>query len=668
MSKKYVQKILNFGACSNDIEPDRQPRPAASALELKKPTPKRKVGNENTKVKRRKWDDDYIKYGFFLPQSEETSLVPSAQCMFCSATYRNSCLAPSKLRNHLQTKHAIHQNKSVQFFKKQHDYLYNQQSALKSLVRNTSANTKPLLFSSFQIAHVLMQQKKPYSEAESVIKPCLKIVANLCHGGKQAVDKVEQIPLSNDTMSVRGSMIADDIKQQLIAKLKEAPCFALQLDETADIKHDAQLIVYCRFPDKSVKKIVEHFLFCLPVGVQTTGEFIFSKLDEFFLNENLSWQNCVAVTTDGAAAMTGKHRGATALIKLRSPECKLLHCILHREALASKKLRAHSSDKASELDKLMSDVVKIVNAIRPKAKTSRLFFKLCDEMSANHKTLLLHSEVRWLSRGKVLQRVLLLRNELYKFLKSRNDESGLLFEDDIWISKLHYMASVFNHLNQLNLSLQGKGGDIFDVSGKIETMKLKIKTWQSNVGKNNLSNFPNLENYMKECNWEDNAPELENRITTIILDHLQLLSENFEMYFPTKLHQDLEKEMWIINPFIADHLSQTNLGDMMETLLELHNDFSQKSFFKTHPYYGDYWVSLLEFPEYKTIALKALQELVLMPTTYLSEKGFSCLVELKTKKRNALKCVDSSMRVALERLIHPRFEKLVAKVQEHPSH
>jgi len=72
MSKKYVQKILNFGACSNDTEPVRQPRPAASALELKKTTPKSKVGNENTKVKRRKCDDDYIKYGFFLPQSEET--------------------------------------------------------------------------------------------------------------------------------------------------------------------------------------------------------------------------------------------------------------------------------------------------------------------------------------------------------------------------------------------------------------------------------------------------------------------------------------------------------------------------------------------------------------------------------------------------------------------
>ena len=37
----------------------------------------------------------------------------------------------------------------------------------------------------------LRTKKKPYSEAESVIEPCLKIVANLLHGGKQVVDKVE---------------------------------------------------------------------------------------------------------------------------------------------------------------------------------------------------------------------------------------------------------------------------------------------------------------------------------------------------------------------------------------------------------------------------------------------------------------------------------------------
>ena len=148
--------------------------------------------------------------------------------MFCNVTYGNQNLIPSKLRNHLENKHNIHRNKSEQFFKKQYDYLCKQKTALQSLVINNSYNKNALVLSSFQTAHVLMLQRKPYTEPESAITPCLKIVANLLHGGKNVLEKVQQIPLSNDTMTVRNGIIAEDIKEQLIAKLIEAPCFALQ--------------------------------------------------------------------------------------------------------------------------------------------------------------------------------------------------------------------------------------------------------------------------------------------------------------------------------------------------------------------------------------------------------------------------------------------------------
>ena len=69
-----------------------------------------------------------------------------------------------------------------------------------------------------------------------------------------------------------------------------------------------------------------------------------------------------------------------------NPNCKFLHCILCHEALSSKKLKTNFSDEASKLEKLMSDVVEIVNAIHLKTKPSRLFSKLCDEMFADHKT------------------------------------------------------------------------------------------------------------------------------------------------------------------------------------------------------------------------------------------------------------------------------------------
>ena len=87
-----------------------------------------------------------------------------------------------------------------------------QNTALQSLIINNLAIKKTLLLSSFQIAIALMQQKNPYTEAESVSKACLKIVAHLLHGGRYAEEKVQQTPLSEDTMTVQSAMIAEDIK------------------------------------------------------------------------------------------------------------------------------------------------------------------------------------------------------------------------------------------------------------------------------------------------------------------------------------------------------------------------------------------------------------------------------------------------------------------------
>ena len=61
-----------------------------------------------------------------------------------------------------------------------------------------------------------MQQKKPCTEAESVNKSCWKIVGDLLQGRTNALKKVQQIPLSNNTMTVQSAMTAEEIKQQFI--------------------------------------------------------------------------------------------------------------------------------------------------------------------------------------------------------------------------------------------------------------------------------------------------------------------------------------------------------------------------------------------------------------------------------------------------------------------
>ena len=74
--------------------------------------------------------------------------------------------------------------------------------------------------------------------------------------------------------------------------------------------------------------------------------------------------------------------------------------MLQREALVAKTM----TSKERTLVEVFSDVVKIINEIRTKPTVSCSFTDFCQKSLAEHDTLILHSEVRFLSRGMVLQR------------------------------------------------------------------------------------------------------------------------------------------------------------------------------------------------------------------------------------------------------------------------
>lgn len=81
----------------------------------------------------------------------------------------------------------------------------------------------------------------------------------------------------------------------------------------------------------------------------------------------------------------------------RNPNVIVTHCFLHRGALLAKTLQAN-------LVPVLDDV-HTVNFVQSKPVKSWTFASLCEEMGMEHKALLFHTEVRWLSRGKALTRL-----------------------------------------------------------------------------------------------------------------------------------------------------------------------------------------------------------------------------------------------------------------------
>jgi hypothetical protein len=112
------------------------------------------------------------------------------------------------------------------------------------------------------------------------------------------------------------------------------------------------------------------------------------------------------------AAMTGRLSGLVSWIKKENNSVISNHCIIRRQALASKKLNPILHDTLTE-------AVKVIYFIKSRTLNTRLFRQICAQMDSEHIGLLFHSEIQWLSRGTVLKRLFELRHEVNLILKNR---------------------------------------------------------------------------------------------------------------------------------------------------------------------------------------------------------------------------------------------------------
>ena len=114
--------------------------------------------------------------------------------------------------------------------------------------------------------------------------------------------------------------------------------------------------------------------------------------------------------------------------------------------------------------------------IKASALNNRIFHKLCKKFNAEHSNLLYHTEVCWLSRDKVIQRVFELRDELKEFFRQKGkSQFEQLFGDNIHRHKVAYLVDIFTLLNELNLSLQGQNTTCLKLQEKIRPFQIKLQ-------------------------------------------------------------------------------------------------------------------------------------------------------------------------------------------------
>jgi hypothetical protein len=147
-------------------------------------------------------------------------------------------------------------------------------------------------------------------------------------------------------------------------------------------------------------------------------------------------------------------------------------------------------------------------------------------MGSEYTHLLLHSEIRWLSRGKVLRRLFQLRHEVLLFVSEHNSDFASLIADEAWLMALSYLSDIFSKLNELNLSLQGKSFTVLDAYDKIKAFEKKLVLWISYIKNSQFAPFPTLESFLME-----NDISVESQFVERICNHLETVKQNLEHIF-----------------------------------------------------------------------------------------------------------------------------------------
>ncbi|XP_071335558.1 general transcription factor II-I repeat domain-containing protein 2-like [Trachinotus anak] len=492
---------------------------------------------------------------------------------------------------------------------------------------------------SYKITHELMKKMKPYTDGE-MVKDCILLACSTLFPEKKDLEReAKKIILSDSTVARRASDISENIAHTLKDKLSSAEFVSLAMDESFDINDTPQLLIFIRAINSKFD-ITEELLDMVSLENGTTGIEIKNAVLETLEKFNIGPEKITAFTTDGAPAMLGKRHGAVALLKetlknggVAAEGFFSYHCIVHQQALFA---------KFKCLNEVMANVIEVVNYIRARARNHLNFKLLCEEFDTHYGDLVLHTEMRWLSKGRMFAHFMDLLEPLKSFIVGQGETSRFSFLDDKqWVLSVALLCDITQHLNELNLKMQGRNKTVYELYTAVRVFSDKL-----------------------------DAPDALLLCQSQFCDVLTELKQNYTSRFHDfKDHSNIF--LLVKNPFLIEVNEMKQISDQLG-LVQLQMEFVelkssdelQRQFRITDVV--DFWKLVGHLPNISRLARRIIS---MFPSTYRCKAAFSALSKIKCRNRNrlSLQHTTEALRIAVSSA-EPDFKSLVRQKECQKSH
>lgn len=305
----------------------------------------------------------------------------SAVCKVCDTKFKNSnktaLLAHKDSKKHQKNSLAKRSITQIQsFFKPKQD----------TVTLNDKIAKAEVLLAGFMAEHQM-----PYKQADHLTET-LKVMFPECEVAQHMTMK------RTKASYIIQEGIAHEERNE-VAQICRKQKFSILIDECTDVSVSQVLAVVVRYFDVKTEEVVDALLDTVEVD-DGSGEGLYKAVRILLEERGIPLTNIIGFGSDNCATMMGHNSGFQALLKKDLPSVFVLGCVCHSFALCS--------NYASKcLPSFLESFMKNVTSYFSRSSKRQNDFNLIQNAvkAADHQILKL-SQTRWLSRGKVIERLL----------------------------------------------------------------------------------------------------------------------------------------------------------------------------------------------------------------------------------------------------------------------